>query len=64
MAHSLSAPSKRISGPRFRIDLMPYLFILPAVVIYVIFNLGPVLASFFLSFSAGICCRRPLSSSA
>ena len=29
---------------------MPYLFILPAVVIYVIFNLGPVLASFFLSF--------------
>ncbi len=29
---------------------MPYVFILPAVVIYVVFNLGPVLASFALSF--------------
>ena len=29
---------------------MPYLFILPAVVIYLVFNLGPVLASFILSF--------------
>ena len=46
----LSAPGKRGHSPRFRLDLMPYLFILPAVIIYVIFNLGPVLASFFLSF--------------
>lgn len=29
---------------------MPYLFILPAVAIYVVFNLGPVLASFVFSF--------------
>lgn len=50
MAQSLSAPGKRVPGPRFKLDLMPYLFILPAVVIYVVFNLGPVLASFFLSF--------------
>ena len=50
MAHSLGGPGKRAPGPRFRLDLMPYLFILPAVVIYVIFNLGPVLASFVLSF--------------
>ncbi len=50
MAHSLSGPGKRAPGPRFRLDLMPYLFILPAVVIYVVFNLGPVLASFVFSF--------------
>ena len=50
MAQTLSAAGKRRHSPRFRIDLMPYLFILPAVIIYVIFNLGPVLASFFLSF--------------
>ena len=29
---------------------MPYLFILPAVAVYVVFNLGPVLASFVFSF--------------
>ena len=57
MAHSLSSPGKTsarvlASG----IDLMPYLFILPAVVIYVVFNLGPVLASFVLSFfKLGLC---------
>ncbi len=50
MAQTLSAPAKRTSSPRYRLDLMPYLFILPAVIVYVIFNLGPVLASFFLSF--------------
>lgn len=50
MAHSLSARGKRAAVPRYRLDLMPYLFILPAVIIYVVFNLGPVLASFFLSF--------------
>ena len=37
-------------GPRFHFDLMPYVFILPAVVIYLVFNLGPVLASFIFSF--------------
>ena len=43
---------KRIAHtkPRFRLDLVPYLFILPAVVLYVVFNLGPVLASFIFSF--------------
>ncbi len=38
------------SKPRFRLDLVPYLFILPAVALYVVFNLGPVLASFIFSF--------------
>ena len=50
MAQMLTSPGERAPGPRFRLDLIPYLFILPAVVIYVIFNLGPVLASFFFSF--------------
>jgi len=50
MAQTLSAAGKPRAGPRFRLDLMPYLFILPAVAIYVVFNLGPVLASFFFSF--------------
>ncbi len=50
MAQTLSAPAKRRSSPRYRLDLIPYFFILPAVIIYVIFNLGPVLASFVLSF--------------
>ena len=50
MAQRFSAAGKRAAGPRFRLDLMPYVFILPAVVIYVVFNLGPVLASFVLSF--------------
>lgn len=35
---------------RRRINLTPYLFILPAVVIYGVFNLGPLLASVVLSF--------------
>ena len=38
------------SKPRFRLDLVPYLFILPAVALYAVFNLGPVLASFIFSF--------------
>ena len=50
MAFSISAPAGRSNGSWFRFDLAPYIFILPAVVIYVIFNLGPVLASFVLSF--------------
>ncbi|MCY4070382.1 MAG: sugar ABC transporter permease [Chloroflexi bacterium] len=50
MAQSLTGPGGRAASPRFRPDLMPYLFILPAVVIYLVFNLGPVLASFVLSF--------------
>jgi len=33
-----------------RINIVPYLFILPAVIIYGLFNLGPVLASMVLSF--------------
>ena len=49
---STSLNPKRVAHtkPRFRLDLVPYLFILPAVVLYVVFNLGPVLASFIFSF--------------
>ena len=50
MAQALSSPGRSSPKLRFRLDLMPYLFILPAVVIYVVFNLGPVVASFFFSF--------------
>ena len=50
MAQALAILKKGTARPRYRLDLMPYLFILPAVVIYVVFNLGPVLASFVLSF--------------
>ncbi len=46
----LSGQTARTAGIRPRLDLMPYLFILPAVAIYVVFNLGPVLASFVFSF--------------
>ena len=50
MAQALAILKKGTVSPRYRLDLMPYIFILPAVVIYVVFNLGPVLASFVLSF--------------
>ncbi len=33
-----------------RVNLVPYLFLLPALIIYGIFNLGPVLATIVLSF--------------
>lgn len=33
-----------------RLNIAPYLFILPAIIIYAVFNLGPVLASVGLSF--------------
>ena len=46
----LSGQTARTAGIRPRLDIMPYLFILPAVAIYVVFNLGPVLASFVFSF--------------
>ena len=40
------APSEQ----RVRFDYIPYLFILPALMIYVVFNLGPVLTSVVFSF--------------
>ena len=50
MAQLPGGTALRAAEPRFRFDLMPYIFILPAVVIYLVFNLGPVLASFIFSF--------------
>lgn len=35
---------------RTRLNITPYLFLLPALVLYLLFNLGPVLASMVLSF--------------
>ena len=39
-----------VKGLRAKINPVPYLFLLPALVIYVTFNLGPVLATVVLSF--------------
>ncbi len=47
---SLEPTNAASSRLRFRVDVIPYLFILPAVLIYIVFNLGPVLASFIFSF--------------
>ena len=47
---ALFGKPKAGARPRYRLDIVPYLFILPAVLIYLVFNLGPVLASFFFSF--------------
>ena len=44
-------PRRSASRQKFvRLDLVPYIFILPAVLMYLVFNLGPVLASLFFSF--------------
>src|SRR5690606_2780633 len=47
---ALPAEMVQVKQRRGRINIVPYLFILPAALIYLLFNLGPVLASVVLSF--------------
>ncbi|MEM7131595.1 MAG: sugar ABC transporter permease [Chloroflexota bacterium] len=39
-----------MKNPSTKLNLVPYLFLLPALAIYLLFNLGPVLATVVLSF--------------
>lgn len=47
---SISNITGMVKGIRVKTNLIPYLFLLPALVIYLTFNLGLVLATVVLSF--------------